>query len=271
MQLLCLLASNPANVVSRDTLIQALWPQVIVNENSLTRAVSELRKQLQDPTGKQGPFIDTIPKRGYRLLLAPQFSEEPRPARSWPGLQIFSALHGGWTAAAGFATLALSLLLAVSSASTPVSESFPKAQLLADEIISTNPAFEGGTLTLSTASNTKSLSDTIETPVIASDGNRFAYIQYDHTGSTIYLGALDAAIAPTAVYNSSDRLFNLAWSPVGNSLLFAHQAGMTTAALLSPSPRPELLSLNLDSFEARKLIEADTPTETKPATELNLT
>ena len=47
IKLLCFLGANEELVLSREELIQELWPRVIVNENSLTRAISELRKQLQ--------------------------------------------------------------------------------------------------------------------------------------------------------------------------------------------------------------------------------
>ncbi|WP_339868481.1 transcriptional regulator [Pseudohongiella nitratireducens] len=68
MRLLCALASSPRRVIDRNTLIESVWPRVIVNENSLTRAISDLRKALHtdDVTGKK--LIQTVPKRGYRLM-----------------------------------------------------------------------------------------------------------------------------------------------------------------------------------------------------------
>ena len=67
MRLLCYLAANSDAVLARDELVQELWPKVIVNENSLTRAVSELRKHLDTSEAAGVQFIQTIPKRGYRL------------------------------------------------------------------------------------------------------------------------------------------------------------------------------------------------------------
>lgn len=68
MRLVCALATSPGRVIDRDSLIDSVWPRVIVNENSLTRAVSDLRKALQteEVSGKQ--LIETVPKRGYRLM-----------------------------------------------------------------------------------------------------------------------------------------------------------------------------------------------------------
>ncbi|MDO8908223.1 MAG: winged helix-turn-helix domain-containing protein [Pseudohongiella sp.] len=84
MQLLCLLANAEGAVLTRESLMEALWPRVIVNENSLTRAVSELRKALAlpddailDPANSAtgSGLIETVPKRGYRLntRLMPEF------------------------------------------------------------------------------------------------------------------------------------------------------------------------------------------------------
>lgn len=76
MQLLCLLVHAEGNVLTRDWLMNTLWPRVVVNENSLTRAVSELRKAFVLPAGcgiesaaplSGSHLIETVPKRGYRL------------------------------------------------------------------------------------------------------------------------------------------------------------------------------------------------------------
>jgi len=72
MRLLCLLAENAGRVLTRDELITALWPRVVVNENSLTRAVSDLRRLLSPPNGRNIQFIQTVPKRGYRLQVLPE-------------------------------------------------------------------------------------------------------------------------------------------------------------------------------------------------------
>ena len=64
MHLLCFLAANQGQVLSRDQLTEELWPRVIVNENSLTRAVSELRKKLEIGKNSNNNYLETIPKDG---------------------------------------------------------------------------------------------------------------------------------------------------------------------------------------------------------------
>ena len=67
MDLLLLLAARSGEVVGRDALLAELWPGVIVGEDTLARTMSKLRRALDDDV-KQPAYIETIPKRGYRLV-----------------------------------------------------------------------------------------------------------------------------------------------------------------------------------------------------------
>jgi class 3 adenylate cyclase/DNA-binding winged helix-turn-helix (wHTH) protein/predicted ATPase len=61
------LVENAGRLVSKDELIGAVWPDVIVTDDSLTRCVSDVRLALQDHGQR---IIKTVPRRGY-LLAAP--------------------------------------------------------------------------------------------------------------------------------------------------------------------------------------------------------
>ena len=69
MKLLCVLAHRQGEVLTREQLDDLLWPDSIVNENSLTRAISELRRKLTLSSASASVFIETIPKKGYRLVV----------------------------------------------------------------------------------------------------------------------------------------------------------------------------------------------------------
>jgi TolB-like protein len=56
-------------VVSKDDLLQQVWKRQFVSESSLTRSIAELRAHLGD-TSSPPRIVETIPKRGYRLLAA---------------------------------------------------------------------------------------------------------------------------------------------------------------------------------------------------------
>jgi len=72
MEVLAVLASHPGRVVSRQELLDAVWPNVVVTEHTLSRCIYQLRNELGKIGGQsnQSDFnpIETLPKRGYRLL-----------------------------------------------------------------------------------------------------------------------------------------------------------------------------------------------------------
>jgi DNA-binding winged helix-turn-helix (wHTH) protein/TolB-like protein len=62
--LLVFLASRPREVLAKDQLIAAVWPGVVVTDDSLTQCVHELRGAL----GEEGAaLVRTVPRRGYRF------------------------------------------------------------------------------------------------------------------------------------------------------------------------------------------------------------
>lgn len=67
MDVLVCLASQANILVSREELLLTVWPGRVAADSQLTRAISELRRKLQDDQSSQA-LIETIPKRGYRLL-----------------------------------------------------------------------------------------------------------------------------------------------------------------------------------------------------------
>ncbi len=67
MAVLVLLAERAGKVVEKDEIIHAVWPDTVVSEVSVPRCVSELRRALDDDA-REPRFIETIPKKGYRLI-----------------------------------------------------------------------------------------------------------------------------------------------------------------------------------------------------------
>ncbi len=60
MRLLVLLCSKPGEVMLKSTLIETIWASKHINEEGLTKAISVLRKALENPH-----LIKTVPKQGY--------------------------------------------------------------------------------------------------------------------------------------------------------------------------------------------------------------
>src|SRR5712671_2430634 len=63
-ELLRYLVENPDRLVTKEELLKAIWPNVIVTDESLMHCVSEVRQALGD--SKQ-TIIVTVPRCGYRF------------------------------------------------------------------------------------------------------------------------------------------------------------------------------------------------------------
>lgn len=79
MEVLVYLAARPGRVVPDDELVDALWPGEFVADGVLKHAVCELRRLLGDDPAEPR-FIETIPKRGYRMVALIGTCEEESPA-----------------------------------------------------------------------------------------------------------------------------------------------------------------------------------------------
>src|SRR5690242_188747 len=65
MEVLMALAERAGEVVSREELLAAVWPGVVVGDDALTQSIIKLRKALGDKP-RSPAYIETISKRGYR-------------------------------------------------------------------------------------------------------------------------------------------------------------------------------------------------------------
>src|SRR5215469_13905245 len=61
------LLQHPGELLDKSTLIAAVWPNVVVEENNLNQVVSALRRALGDGSGGRR-FIVTVPGRGYQFV-----------------------------------------------------------------------------------------------------------------------------------------------------------------------------------------------------------
>jgi DNA-binding winged helix-turn-helix (wHTH) protein len=64
-EILAVLVQNAGQVVSKEELLRRVWANTFIEEGSLTRTISILRKALDDGNGQE--FIATLSKRGYRF------------------------------------------------------------------------------------------------------------------------------------------------------------------------------------------------------------
>jgi DNA-binding winged helix-turn-helix (wHTH) protein/tetratricopeptide (TPR) repeat protein len=78
LDLLALLLSRPGELVGKEQIFSALWPDVAVTDNAITQVVSAARDALgDDPAAPR--FIQTVPRKGYRFIGAVEMSAADRP------------------------------------------------------------------------------------------------------------------------------------------------------------------------------------------------
>ena len=101
------LAEHPRRLITKDELLEAVWPGIVVSESVLTVCLSELRKVLGDQAHSPR-YIETVPRRGYRFVgtigpPAPSASAAPPAEHPLPprepvvGREMeLARLHGWW-------------------------------------------------------------------------------------------------------------------------------------------------------------------------------
>jgi TolB-like protein/DNA-binding winged helix-turn-helix (wHTH) protein len=77
MDVLLALASRPGEVIEREEILETVWHGRAMMDDPLNRCIRQLRRVFDD-SPKDPRFIETVPRRGYRLV-APLRLPEPEP------------------------------------------------------------------------------------------------------------------------------------------------------------------------------------------------
>jgi len=80
IEVLVCLARHQGETVSKEELIQAVWPDTFVGDDVLVRSIFLLRRLFEDDP-QRPDFIQTIPKRGYRLVAPVVWEKEDGTGR----------------------------------------------------------------------------------------------------------------------------------------------------------------------------------------------
>jgi len=81
LETLAVLVKEAGQLVRRADLIEAVWPETVIEDNNLSVNISLLRKVLGEHNGAK--YIETVSRRGYRFIA--QVRNEPHaPARTLP-------------------------------------------------------------------------------------------------------------------------------------------------------------------------------------------
>ncbi|MEP0547149.1 MAG: winged helix-turn-helix domain-containing protein [Rhodothermales bacterium] len=240
MQVLTLLAAHAGEPVTRDELLEAVWPEVYVTENALSRCISQLRK-LFDDDPRTPRVIETIPTVGYRLIApvhhlgdgVPVASEasdfalsvtrsapaaEPEEeAAVGPGGGTDPAFRWQMGLAWGFVALALAALVAIS-------------------------VWGGSDFPVEPATRPLTSAPGLETaPALSPDGSRVLYVHAEPgERGRLFVRVLGDG-APLQLTDGDGGDASPAWAPDGRSVAFVRcgdaGCGLFTVPALGGEPR----------------------------------
>ncbi len=97
-----ILVTRAGEAVSKEVLLEAVWPDVLVSEQSLSEAVWQLRRALGD-NPKRPEYVQTVPKFGFRFVA---------PVHSSPSDAGIVAAATDWRLAAAGVTLMIAAIAA---------------------------------------------------------------------------------------------------------------------------------------------------------------
>jgi Tol biopolymer transport system component/DNA-binding winged helix-turn-helix (wHTH) protein len=204
-ELLALLVQRRGQLVTKEELLSALWPNLAVEENNLARHISNLRKVLEDDRTDH-EFIVTAPGRGYRFVaLVQEISREllpggnpsaatagdasPTPADGHPWL-----LKGFAIALVGVLVIGGTWRIFNGRPRSPAPTERRLWQLTFDPGVQMEPAW-------------------------SPDGRSIAYAADRAGNSDIWVQPVDSAAA-VRITSSDAHDWQPAWSPDGRSLVF---------------------------------------------------
>jgi DNA-binding winged helix-turn-helix (wHTH) protein len=77
------LVKHAGRLVSRDELLEAVWPGIVVSEAVLTVCIGEIRQALGDDS-REARYVETAHRRGYRFIATVTSSTPFVPAPETP-------------------------------------------------------------------------------------------------------------------------------------------------------------------------------------------
>lgn len=203
--LLVYLIEHRNRLVTKDELLDGLWPGTFVTPNVLTRAVAQLRKGLGDDA-HEARYIETVSKRGYRFIAAVTLVSGHAPPDVAPPEWLTPPPIPGPPAKTrrSLVPLAAVVLMAVAATAALVWSRTPVAK-------------DGGTPSIRRLTTRSGYN---AAPALSPDGRAVVYAS-DATGNLeLYLVGLASGSAEMALTKDGGQNTQPAWSPDGQWIAY---------------------------------------------------
>ncbi len=233
------LVAHANKLVSREALLEWVWPDTLPGDDVVTQAITQLRRALGDDR-EQSRYIETLAKQGYRLIApvewliedTPEVPAGPSADAAWVSAPPRPAARR-WRWAVGAAALIAIVLLAV----------VPLVDRQGDRDAQKPNAAIPSVSTIDTAASPPylritSLPVSEEKPSLSPDGALVVYTRSAEVGSAANLMLqTSAAVSPRALTEPVAEQFDLfpQWSPDGRQIAFVRVAAGRCVVMLIPA------------------------------------
>ena len=219
---LAYLVKRAGEDISKQELLDAVWPGVVVEENNLTQAISALRRALHEAP-RENRYIVTVPGRGYRFVAdvrpaiddandSPAAGRHDAARRRWPTYAI---------AAAAFVVVVVAAGIRLLSGNGDVPQPASTIELTGQRLVAPGTANQ-------------------RQPTLSPDGSRVAFVSDAGGSDQVYVKNLNVG-KPEAITDLEGGVASPAWSPRDDRIVF-HRPGAggiwTVGVRGDPAPRP---------------------------------
>ena len=220
LDVLRLLLERAPAVVSKEDIFDAVWKDVAVTDNALTRVIAQLRKALDDDA-RHPRYIETVATRGYRMAEAVSASVGARPRAAPVVAEVMSPTRHRGANRSRHVRLGLiagvSFVVATSAAvawrTSPRGGAASATDLVTEPDVVRFAALHPVQLPTGGTYDAQ--------PALSTDGGSVAFTS-DRTGTLeIFVQGLAPGSTPVSLTNNGRQNIQPAWSPDGQFIAYA--------------------------------------------------